>query len=132
MTTRAAKLNELIDAIPGVCAGGRAGIRDLVAEITGEKLVAAREVTYRIGDRFSFSRTGGVSATDEYILAKMRTTAGTPYRVAAINLRTGGGRDLNGVSVRDRLAITRAELGQIFCTRYLDRIAKIADGSGIV
>lgn len=118
MTNKAKKLNELVEAIPGVCAGGRDGIRNLVAEITGEILV---EITYAQGQRFEYSRSAAANTTrkDIYLL-----TSGGPCEVQATNTRTGDRRG-SPVRVKNKWAITKGELQSIFSTRFPERIIKV-------
>lgn len=112
MTPKAQTLNKLVDAIPGVCSGGRDGIRALVAEITGEELVEKPVAKHKIGDHF---RYGGKT----FLLAVASETA-SEKRVVAINIATGSRRSpLNGTPVSSYIAITDEEAAKILrCSSY--------------
>lgn len=55
--TKAETLNKLIDDIPGICTGGREGIRNLIAEITGVQLVNIKppEPSFHVGQQIMFN-----------------------------------------------------------------------------
>lgn len=108
MTFKAEKLNKLVDAIPGVCEGGRAGIRALVAELSGETLVEEPKVTHKIGDHFRFgSKTFLLAVATDH-------PSDVEKRVVAINIATGSRRSpLNGTPVASYVAITDEELSRI-------------------
>jgi hypothetical protein len=119
MTSKAKKLNELVDKLP-VCSSSRGGIRDLVAEITGEKLVEL--TTYKMGDRFQYIRGPGPNATrDIYLLARTGRDGVGHTLIQAVNTRTGDRRG-PGVSVKNHCNITPEELQKIFATTYPQRI----------
>lgn len=107
MTPKAAKLNELVDAIPGVCSGGRDGIRNLVAEITGEKLVVVPESTYHVGQQLTFQ-------TSRFILAGLGTHS---TNVVAVNLETGR-RLRPAVTVVYPHKISASEMRRIFGSSF--------------
>jgi|SRR6267378_756809 len=112
MTTKAEKLNQLIDEISGVCAQGQGGIRKLVQEITGEKLIAEpASQTYKVGDQFHLSNG------NNYILGAAEPSQGGTItrgvRVLAINLATGSRRGAP-IAVKNCSRITEAELRGIF------------------
>jgi hypothetical protein len=108
MTSKAEKLNKLVDAIPGVCSGGRDGIRALVAELSGETLVEEPKVTHKIGDHFKFgSKTFLLAVATDH-------PSDVEKRVVAINIATGSRRSpLNGTPVNSYIAITEDELSRI-------------------
>lgn len=105
---------ELLRKIDALSVCDKAGIRDLVAEITGIDLTP--EPTYRIGQRFDFGRG---PKPKSYILAN-----GGGDAVQAINLATG---DRRGPPVRvgSKFGVTRAELISAFYTQHPETIKPI-------